>query len=63
MFSFINGKKSYILGIITVLIGVAEMLGVDVIPSVTQFDAFNYILGGFAIITAKSAIAKVEPPK
>ena len=61
IFSLINGSKTYILGAVTVLIGIAELLGVDVIPGITQSGAFDYILGGLALITGKSALAKIEP--
>ena len=58
MFGFLSGKKSYITGGIMILIGVAEFVGIDIIPSVTQSDALQYILAGFALISVKSAIAK-----
>jgi hypothetical protein len=61
MFSFLDGYKTYILGAVTVVIGIVELLGIDVIPGVDQAGAFNYILGGLALITGKSAIKKLEP--
>lgn len=59
MFSFLDGYKSYITGGVMILIGAVEFLGIDIIPSVTQVDAFQYIMAGFALISVKSAIAKV----
>lgn len=56
--NFLNGYKSYILGGITILIGLAELLGVDIVPSVDQASAFNYIMVGFGIVAGKSALAK-----
>lgn len=58
MLSFIDGYKSYITGGVMIIIGVVELIGIDVIPTVTQADAFNYILAGFSLISVKSAIAK-----
>ena len=61
MLKFLDGYKTYILGAVTILIGVLELIGIDVVAAVDQTNAFNYILGGFAMITAKSALVKTEP--
>lgn len=60
MFSFIDGKKTYILGALTILIGVAELLGIDVVAGVDQNSAIAYIITGFGLITGKSALSKLE---
>jgi hypothetical protein len=57
--NFLNGYKSYITGGIMIAIGVAELLGIDIVADVTQSSAINYILAGFSLISVKSAIAKV----
>ncbi len=60
MFAFIDGKKSYLLGFAMIVIGLVELVGIDVVPSVDQASAFNYILLGFGVISGKSAISKIE---
>ncbi len=62
MFGFLDGKKSYIVGVLMIAIGVVELVGIDVVADVTQGSAINYILAGFSMISIKSAISKTEPP-
>lgn len=58
-FAFIDGYKSKIGGAIMILIGIAELVGIDVIGDVTQATALSYIMGGWALISVKSAIDKI----
>lgn len=62
MLKFIDGYKSYVIGAIAVLTGIAELIGIDVVGEVTQATAFSHIMAGFAMFAVKSAIAKTAPP-
>ena len=61
MTKFLDGYKSYIIGVIMILTGGAELVGIDVIPGVEQTSAFAYIMAGFAMFAVKSAITKSGP--
>jgi len=58
-FAFIDGYKSKIGGAGMILIGIAELLGVDIIPDVDQATAVSFIMAGWALISVKSAIDKI----
>ena len=60
---FLNGIKSYLLAGVTILLGVVELIGIDVVPSITQGNAIETIMVGFGIFTTRSALKKIEPPQ
>ena len=57
--SFIDGNKTYILGAITVLVGVAALVTNTTILGVDPATAFQTIWAGVALITGRSAISKL----
>lgn len=60
MLSFLNGYKTYIAGAVGVAIGVAELIGIDVVPNVDQESALNAIYVGVLVIFGRHAVAKGE---
>ena len=62
MFSILNGSKSYITGGVTILLGIAVLVTQTSIAGVSPDQGIELIMAGFALISIKSAIAKVEPP-
>lgn len=64
MFSFLDGKKSYVGGILMMLTGVLGLFGVgtgaDGSTPLTPGEAIALISAGWALISVKSAISKVE---
>ena len=56
----LDGWKLYLLGVTVILIGGVELLKIDILEPVTQANALEYILAGWAIIGGKSAIKKLE---
>jgi len=77
MLEKINGMKSYVLGGLFILTGVLQMAcslaGICLLPDTLTLGAVDangvpqtgwaLILAGWGIIAAKSAVAKLEPPK
>lgn len=57
IFSQIDGAKSYIVAFVVALLGLLNAFGVH---EPTWVDS---LLAAFGIVAAKSAIAKLEPPK
>ena len=55
----LQGKKVYILCAIAVLIGGAELIGIDVLPDVDQTNALSWIWSGAVGAAIRGAIAKV----
>lgn len=61
MLDFINGKKSFIIGLSMIVLGAAVLVTQETIAGVAPSDAVDLIYGGLALIGIKSAIAKTEP--
>ena len=60
MLSIIDGFKSYALGVVLIVIGALELIGVDVVPNIDQSNAWTAgILAGWGVIAARSAVAKI----
>jgi hypothetical protein len=56
-----QGKKTYVLALIAVLTGVAELFGVDVVPEVTQDNAISYIWAALGMSTLRAGLAAKSP--
>lgn len=61
---FINGKKSFIGGVLMIITGVLALLGVgtgaDGTTLLSPGEAITMISAGWALISMKSAIAKIN---
>lgn len=55
---WLKGKKSYILAAIGVLTGVAELVGIDVVPEVTQDNALQYIWASLGFASLRAGVTK-----
>lgn len=53
---FLNGKKSYIIGIGQVLVGTLELLGFDVAPGVDASNALALITTGLSVMALRDGI-------
>lgn len=60
---WLNGKKTYLTAILMILVGFAEMFGMDVVAGVDASNAMILVSNGFAFLFGRMAVAKVEPPK
>lgn len=49
----LNGKKSYIAGLLMIAVGLAEMFGIDVMPGVDASNAGPMIALGFSTVFLK----------
>lgn len=58
MLNFLPGVKTYLVGILMILVAVASLLGVDV-PAVDPNNALQTIMEGFAIIFLRSGVKKI----
>ncbi len=59
---WLQGKKTYILGAIAVLTGIAELVGIDVVPDVDASNALNYIWAGLGMATLRAGIGSDKQP-
>jgi hypothetical protein len=53
---FLEGYKTYIIGIIMILTGAAELIGFDVAPNVDPMSAWQYIMNGLAFMSLRAAV-------
>lgn len=60
MLKTLDGLKTYALGVVTIAIGVLELVGVDVVPNIDASNATTTIMAGFGILFARSALKKAE---
>lgn len=60
MMQWIDGKKVYVGALALILVGVAELMKYDVVPSVTPENAIDTIFAGFLLLSGRSALKKLE---
>jgi hypothetical protein len=54
--TFLQGYKTYVIGIIMILTGAAELIGWDVAPNVDVTSAWQYIMNGLAFMSLRAAV-------
>ena len=55
---FLDGYKTYIAAGIGIIIGLAELAGIDVVPGVDASNALNFIYQAILGVTIRHGIAK-----
>jgi hypothetical protein len=55
---FLSGKKTYVIGVVVILIGTLEWLGVDIPGVDVGQDPLMWMLNGSGVMSLRAAIEK-----